>query len=75
MKHGNHAVTLLVETDINKAAVWASEIEQFNQDRREADKKITKEALLQIEKNKEQDKSTTVVYKEDWHKGVIGTCL
>jgi single-stranded-DNA-specific exonuclease len=72
MKHGNHAVTLLVETDINKAAVWASEIEQFNQDRREADKKITKEALLQIEKNKEQDKSTTVVYKEDWHKGVIG---
>lgn len=72
MKHGNHAVTLLVETDINKAAVWASEIEQFNQDRREVDKIITKEALLQIEKNEEQDKSTTVVYKENWHKGVIG---
>ena len=72
MKHGNHAVTLLVETDINKAAIWAAEIEQFNQDRREADKRITIEALDQIEKNNEQDRKTTVVYQEDWHKGVIG---
>ena len=72
MKHGNHAVTLLVETDMNKAAVWAAEIEQFNLDRREADKRITEEALKQIVKNKEEDKMTTVVFQEDWHKGVIG---
>ena len=72
MKHGNHAVTLLVETDMNKAAVWAAEIEQFNLDRREADKRITQEALAQIKANKEEDKMTTVVYQEDWHKGVIG---
>lgn len=72
MKHGNHAVTLLVETDINKAAIWAAEIEQFNKDRREADKRITAEALEQINKNNEQNKKTTVVFKEDWHKGVIG---
>lgn len=72
MKHGNHAVTLLVETDINKAAIWAAEIEQFNQDRREADKRITIEALKQIETNNEQDCKTTVVFQEDWHKGVIG---
>ncbi len=72
MKHGNHAVTLLVETDINKAAVWAAEIEQFNLDRREADKRITLEALAQIKDNKEEDRMTTVVYQEDWHKGVIG---
>jgi single-stranded-DNA-specific exonuclease len=72
MKHGNHAVTLLTETNIEEASVWASEIEQFNTDRRDADKRITKEALLQISENKEEDRMTTVVYSEDWHKGVIG---
>jgi single-stranded-DNA-specific exonuclease len=72
MKHGNHAVTLLVETDLKKAAVWASEIEQFNQDRREADKRITQEALTQIQEAHEEHTKTTVVYQEDWHKGVIG---
>lgn len=72
MKHGNHAVTLLVETDMNKAARWAAEIEQFNSDRKEADKRITEEALQQIQTNKEQEKATTVVYQENWHKGVIG---
>ncbi|VAV84599.1 Single-stranded-DNA-specific exonuclease RecJ [hydrothermal vent metagenome] len=72
MKHGNHAVTLLTETDFNLAAEYALEIEQFNTDRRETDKKITEEALLQIEEHKEQERFTTVVYDETWHKGVIG---
>ncbi|TDI70533.1 MAG: single-stranded-DNA-specific exonuclease RecJ [Bacteroidetes bacterium] len=72
MKHGNHAVTLLTETNMNKAIVWASEIEQFNTDRRDADKRITREALIQISEKKEEDRMTTVVYDETWHKGVIG---
>jgi single-stranded-DNA-specific exonuclease len=72
MKHGNHAVTLLTETDMNKAALWAAEIEAFNTDRKEADKQITAEALQQIIDNAEEDKKTTVVYNENWHKGVIG---
>jgi len=72
MKHGNHAVTLLTETDIHAASEFASEIEQFNIDRKEADKRITEEALEQITTNNEEGRMTTVVYKEDWHKGVIG---
>jgi single-stranded-DNA-specific exonuclease len=72
MKHGNHAVTLLTETDFNLAAEYAVDIDQFNTDRRETDKRITAEALTQIEENSEQDRFTTVVYREDWHKGVIG---
>ena len=72
MKHGNHAVTLLTETDFNLAAEYAIDINQFNLDRRETDKRITEEALLEIEKNEEQDRFTTVVYDENWHKGVIG---
>lgn len=72
MKHGNHAVTLLTETDFNLAAQYAMEIDQFNTSRREADKLTTEEALAQIEQNNEQDRLSTVVYKDSWHKGVIG---
>lgn len=72
MKHGNHAVTLLTETDYNLAAQFAEDIETFNTDRRETDKRITKEALQKIEEQKEQERFTTVVYDESWHKGVIG---
>jgi single-stranded-DNA-specific exonuclease len=72
MKHGNHAVTLLTETNMELAEKYAAEIETFNTDRREADQQITEEALKQIEVKNEQERFTTVVYKEDWHKGVIG---
>lgn len=72
MKHGQHAVNLLTETDALQAAFYAKEIEEYNQDRRELDKQITEEALEQIQANNEENNSTTVVYSEDWHKGVIG---
>ncbi|WP_223032410.1 single-stranded-DNA-specific exonuclease RecJ [Hanstruepera marina] len=72
MKHGNHAVTLLTETDFNTAVEYAVEIDTFNTDRRETDRQITEEALQQIEEQKEQERFTTVVYHETWHKGVIG---
>ncbi len=72
MKHGNHAVTLLRETDYDTACNYAIEIEQYNADRKETDKSITAQALDQIVLNKEENKTTTVVFQEDWHKGVIG---
>lgn len=72
MKHGQHAVNLLTETDFNIATQFAAEIEIFNQDRRSADQQITQEALAQIETLGEQERFTTVVYQQDWHKGVIG---
>ncbi|GGD35996.1 single-stranded-DNA-specific exonuclease RecJ [Flavobacterium orientale] len=72
IKHGNYAVQLLTEFDLEQASTFAAEIETFNIDRKDLDKQITKEALLQIEKNQEQKNFTTVVYQEDWHKGVIG---
>ncbi len=72
MKHGNHAVELLVETDMEMAIKFASEIEKYNSDRRDTDKRITEEALNQILVNQEQDRMSTVVYHEGWHKGVIG---
>ena len=72
MKHGNHAVTLLMEQDYNEAIKFAIDIEMFNADRKEAYQVITQEALLQIEEHQEQERLTTVVYNESWHKGVIG---
>ncbi len=72
IKHGNHAVELLTEFDIEQAEQFASEIEQYNSDRKDLDKQITIEALNQIEKNNEQNRFTNVVYQENWHKGVIG---
>ncbi len=72
MKHGLHAVELLVEKDFEKAKGFAMAIEAYNYSRREADKEITIEALDQIKENKETNCKTTVVYEPHWHKGVIG---
>lgn len=72
MKHGNYAVELLTETDFEKALEMASTIEQFNTARKDLDELITAQALLQIDKNDEANNFTSVVYQEDWHKGVIG---
>jgi single-stranded-DNA-specific exonuclease len=72
MKHGNYAVELLTEMDFDAAVSFAADIEIFNADRKDLDKKITDEALIQIIDHNEEERFTSVVYKEDWHKGVIG---
>lgn len=72
IKHGNYAVALLTEFDNEQALIAAQEIESFNIERKELDKQITYEALEQIKKNKEELHKTTVVFQENWHKGVIG---
>ena len=72
MEHGNYAVTLLTDMEYDEALKHAAEINQYNLDRREEDKKTTEAALAQIEEKGEQEHFTTVVYDENWHKGVIG---
>ena len=72
IKHGNAAVELLTEANFDQALEFAKKINNYNSERRVLDAEITKEALLQIEKNQEKEKFTTVVFDEKWHKGVIG---
>ncbi len=72
IKHGNAAVALLTEYDLDQAEQFASEIEKYNSDRKDLDKQITIEALDQIEINDETVRFSTVVYDPNWHKGVIG---
>ena len=72
IKHGNYAVELLTEMDFETAIDFAASIEIFNADRKELDKQITNEALIQLIDNQEEERFTSVVFQEDWHKGVIG---
>ncbi|WP_430411095.1 single-stranded-DNA-specific exonuclease RecJ [Kordia sp.] len=72
ISQGLHAVELLTEENLDIATQYAASIEAFNMERRELDQEITKEAFQQIEKLEEQERFTTVVYDEKWHKGVIG---
>lgn len=72
IKHGNHAVELLTEFNFEQAQQFALEIEKYNSERKELDKLITQEALVQIEDNQEIKRFTTVVFQDNWHKGVIG---
>lgn len=72
MKLAIQAVRLLIESDLEQARSFANEIEAYNTDRKNKDAKITQEALEQIAENKEENRYTTVVYKEDWHPGVLG---
>lgn len=72
ISHGLHAVELLTEQNEDVAKQFAASIEEFNAERRELDQDITLEAFRQIEKLGEEERSTTVVYNENWHKGVIG---
>jgi single-stranded-DNA-specific exonuclease len=72
IKHGNYAVELLTEMDFDSAVEFAASIEIFNADSKELDKRITNEALIQIIDNKEEERFSSVVFQENWHKGVIG---
>ncbi len=74
MQSGVEAVDLLVSRDLHDAYEKSKDIDQYNKDRKELDKKITDEANLLIEKNVEiaQGKRSIVIYNKDWHKGIIG---
>jgi single-stranded-DNA-specific exonuclease len=72
MKHGKYAIRLMIQPDLEQARIQSQKINEYNLDRKETDKNITVEALKQIKDNREEDKFSTVVYNENWHKGVIG---
>ena len=73
LKSGNKAVELLVADNDNDAIDYGNGINELNTDRKDIDTSITQQALEIIESDQRFIKrKTTVVYKEDWHKGVVG---
>ncbi len=73
MDDAKKAVQLFIEKDPVKALEFAEMLHTDNSDRKEADSSITEEALAVIENDLLLvNKKSTVVYKEHWHKGVVG---
>jgi single-stranded-DNA-specific exonuclease len=73
MDDAKKAVQLFVEKDETKTIVFAEMLHTDNTDRKVADSSITEEALAVIENDTElKNKKSTVLYKEHWHKGVVG---
>ena len=73
MDDAKKAVQLFIEDDYNKALEFAEMLHSDNTDRKEADSSITAEALEIINEDLTlQNKKTTVVFRDHWHKGVVG---
>ncbi len=74
MQSGREAVELLVSRDVSEAMEKARAIDQYNQDRKELDKRITEEAnaILEARGTADAGKKSIVIYNKDWHKGIIG---
>lgn len=71
--HAKAAVQLLLSKQSDEATPWAIKVNEKNSTRKHVDASITKEAIAMIEENDAmQEAKSTVLYKEDWHKGVIG---
>lgn len=74
MQSGREAVELLVVRDAKDANRKSLEIDQYNKDRKELDKRITEEANAILEERGEMHspKRSIVIYNKHWHKGIIG---
>ena len=73
MMNGREAVELLLAKNSKVAKQKSENNNQYNEERRELDKKITDEAnaiISSIENN--EDNKAIIVYNPAWHKGVIG---
>ena len=68
MEHAEKAVHFLIGCDLDKV----TELEYLNTQRKTTDEQITEQALCMILSQGEEEAPATVVFSQDWHKGVIG---
>lgn len=73
LEKASDSVRLLIATNYEHAEKLASSINDLNAKRREFDNAITEEALAMIEADEKMRLAkSTVIFNENWHKGVIG---
>lgn len=73
IQNGKEAVELLTEKDFSTALEKASQINQYNETRKDLDKSMTEEANRIVDKlDGLANRRSIVIYNADWHKGVIG---
>ena len=73
MDEGKKAVELLSATDMDRALEIGREINEKNNDRKDIDREITREALEMVQKGKCLiNDNAIIVYNPGWNKGVVG---
>lgn len=73
LEKASDSVRLLIANNREHAEKLASSINDLNAKRREFDNAITEEALQMIhDSEKMRNAKCTVIFNENWHKGVIG---
>lgn len=73
MGDARDAVKLFIEEDESRAAELAKHLHVQNQLRKEQDESVTMQALEMINSDEKLiNKKTSVLFKEGWHKGVLG---
>lgn len=73
MDDAKKAVELFTEQDITKIPELAEALHLDNTDRKEIDKDTTEEALQMLEEDTlTVQRKATVLYRDHWHKGVVG---
>jgi single-stranded-DNA-specific exonuclease len=70
---GRNAVDLLLSDNHELASLSGQTLNTNNTDRRTLDTTITQQALSMLEENEEWvNRKSTVLFHNDWHKGVVG---
>lgn len=73
LRSGKYSVELMVSEDHDEIRRIANEINLDNLERRQLDQLITSEALELIDNDDTfETRKSTVLFKADWHKGVVG---
>ncbi len=73
MMKGSDSVELLLSKEVEDAREKSENINQYNDDRRELDKKTTDDANSMLEVNPQiLNRKVIIVFNPEWHKGVIG---
>jgi single-stranded-DNA-specific exonuclease len=71
--HARDSVNLLISDSMDSSMKLAETLNAHNSKRKEFDSSITEEALAMIEESDRLlNAKSTVLFKPDWHKGVIG---
>lgn len=73
IEHAKDAVKLLISKSLAEAGAYSTTVDDQNTVRKGFDLKITEEALDIIDKDDAlKQRKSTVLFKADWHKGIIG---
>lgn len=71
LKHAKYAVELLI-SEREMPQDLAQELNKINEERKGLDRTITEEAIQMLSAECYRNRKSTVLFKENWHKGVIG---